>query len=272
MLHVFDGHTASWALIHALASVLERTDDRALMIGNTADARRAIGAGLTRFDRIPARGNDPRNAKRSIGRFTGEHGPFESINDWTIREPAEMERAFPGATLGRATIRREWEIDDGTLVIGSAHDHPREVDAMRLVYHAAILTVGEVPTVAVIPSGADQLERAARWAWRHGRARWFVVDDRSPLLLRDAVDVSCWQVRAPIPGARTLGMLAASGQPVVAERCGVTGSLSGENVRLCDENSEIGATRALFKDLTRVEASPDPGRLIDALRGSLAGV
>ncbi len=288
VLHVLDAHAAPWACLHALSVLAKADNHRVLLIGNTADSRRATGAGLVRFKRFQARGNDPRNATRTLSAAISQLGPFDRIVAWDERSaaaaskistgariespPEEALGAFPALTLDRHEVRAQWDIDASAFVVGSAHDHPREVNAMRLVYHAAILSVAERPTVVVVPSGADQLERAARFAWRHNRSKWFVIDDRSPLLLRDAIDASCWQVRSPQAGTRTLAMLAHSGQPVIAERCAASESIKAENVSITTPQSELAATKALFGELVRVDAQPDPDALIRAFEGSLAGV
>lgn len=271
-LHVTDAHRAPWAVLHALGVLVSQPDHRVLLIGNSSDAKRARGAGLPGFHRVQAHGNRPVNALRTIREAISTSGA-DCVHAWdtTSRDvlrragasnmnttiPPEIERAFPEASVDRGRTRAAWGLDENTRVILPSNDHPRDVDAMRLAYIAGILSVAGTPTVSIAPSRARNLNRAARFTWRHDRSRWLIIDDRSPLLLRGAGDAVWWQATSPRDTGLTVRMLIESGLPGAADRAEQTMGLPEDRMVLCEPSHELAPTTALGRPLARYDASPD---------------
>lgn len=271
-LHVLDAHRAAWGLLHAIACLAQSDAHRVLLLGNTRDARRARDAGIRRASRIQPRSNDPANATRTIRRALRNAPPFDRVLAWDERSgralgglvteadrdlPESIEGAYPQRALERADVRRQWSVDEGVRVIIPADDHPSSVDAMRMCYIAGVLSVAGTHALAVAPSTARNLDRAARFAWRHGRARWLMIDDRPPLLLRDAADAVWWQRSGTPDTGLTLRMLIHSGVPAAADRAEQTENIQAGNLQLCDPSHELAPTTALSHQLSRIDGHPD---------------
>jgi hypothetical protein len=169
--------------------------------------------------------------------------------------PPEIDGAFPEAALDREETRASWGLHPETRVILPANDHPSDVDAMRLSYIAGILSVAGTPTVSIAPSCARNLNRAARFTWRHDRSRWLIVDDRAPLLLREAGDALWWQATNP----RDTGL------PGAADRARQTGDLPVDRVSLCDPSHELAPTTELGGALVRFDGQVDHASFIDSV-------
>ena len=114
------------------------------------------------------------------------------------------------------------------------------------------------------------MDRAARFAWRHDRARWIVVDDRSPLHLRDAADACWWGTNDRSDTASTLAMLSRAGLPCVADRCERIESLEDAHIAMCDPESELAPTNVLSKKITRREPMRDTAALARAFSNGSA--
>ena len=289
--HLIDAHRAPWAVLHALATLADEPEHRVVLFGNSNDARRARHAGLVRFRQIRARGNDPANASRqlrSLCAHSAVSAPLLAWNDSAHFAAARagvnaarfehydaLDGAFPDDSLDRETLRRAWGIDARTRVLMPANDHPSDIDAMRLAYLAGILSVAGKPTVAIAPSSSRHLDRAARFNWRHGRARWVIIDDRSPILLRDAADASWWQRTQGDVGTHTLRMLLRAGLPGAADRSPGTARIDHAKLTLCDPAQELAPMGILGSDLVRSAQAPDCAsfrRAVEASIGQMASL
>ena len=285
-LNVIDAHRAPWALLHGLAHLAESGRHRVLLLGNTRDDRRAHDAGIRRAERIQPRNNEPSNATRTIRHALRGAAAFDRVIAWDERTrlalgglasgaPSDAVRSvdatFPADAIGRPALRRQWRVGDDTRVLIPADDHPSRVDAMRLCYIVGILSVAGAPSVAVVPREARDLDRAARFAWRHGRAPWLIIDDRPPLALRNGADAAWWQASEPPDTGLTLRVLMRAGLPAAADRAEQTEAIASDRLRLCDPCNELSAVTALTDPPTRTDERPDPDAFRRAVDGSVAG-
>jgi len=123
----------------------------------------------------------------------------------------------------------------------------------------------------IVPSSASDLDRAARFAERHHRAHWLVIDDRSPVALREAADAARWVDTQDETSAHTLDMLAQTGLPIVADRTPNSERISNDRITLCDASKELEATTGLFKELVRGQSVRDIDAFVRELLAMHAG-
>ena len=90
----------------------------------------------------------------------------------------------------RETIRREWEIEPGVVVIWGGGDDLDAVEARRLAYHVGVMNIAGTRAVGVCSSKASQLERALRFTTDHNSPWRLIFDDRPVPRLLPACDVA----------------------------------------------------------------------------------
>ncbi len=119
----------------------------------------------------------------------------------------------------RTEARRALGLGDRDIAVVLLADPPIAGDAMRFAFQVGLQHVGGVRITGVVPRGAVNARRGARFVAGHGR-RWGLVETSHPLEhILPAADVALWDVRENgelTSGPTMLGVCIGAGVPVAA--------------------------------------------------------
>jgi hypothetical protein len=163
---------------------------------------------------------------------------------------------------------------DERLTIAAVGWPGRAVSATRASYIAGVLAIGGRKSAAMVPRDAEDLERAARFAHRHGEAWPVFAVDGSDARAVCAADVALWcghpgamleaagrlprgvRSKRGVPLVESLLLPLALGVPVVAESVAGTRELLGEGGRcLTPVGDRLVMNRSAFAMLTDLDGA-----------------
>lgn len=92
----------------------------------------------------------------------------------------------------RQAIRKDWGVNNDTIIVASLDVPTQTVDAFRLVYVTGVAAVAKGTTHPILSRSALQLERAIRFTERHNGIWSLTVDHRDVSELISAIDLGIW--------------------------------------------------------------------------------
>jgi hypothetical protein len=143
-------------------------------------------------------------------------------------------RAAPAQTMTREALRAELRLREDEFAILLLGDPPASCDARHFAGALSLLNLAAVRVVGLVPSGASEVRRAARFYQRFHRAWEGISFDGPASLAIPAADLVLWDVdparAARISGQPMGGQLGAleamrAGVPIVAARSALSESL-----------------------------------------------
>lgn len=262
-LHRFVNHSGSFDEIHAWSAWTARVTHAAFP---TRQRTATLTLGPSRLPALEARALRRVFAETRMT-FSSQtvRGEWSTALEQTINAqivPLPIESTY----ADRVSVRQGWGMSQDVCAIGGLGSPMSNIDAKALAYQAGVMSFAGASAAAVVPAGARDLERAARFIERH-EPRWGLVIEPRPIWdWLCACDVVLWQgdrwrdtnlpSRRPPTGTHSLAWAAAIGVPIIAEDRPAARESVGDNGALfVPPRDALAMNRAVLRVLEDSDAT-----------------